>query len=227
MIRSSRATWLGVVRFLEQTVRLPRIKPGFCYYSTEEAMKMHKTRESKQKSRLTRLISLLACTIFAASVFFPFLQAPFLRLVDRPENDYALLWSYKEILTVSYEGTGRKWLEYGFADYWTLQLVWGVTPALFPWLGIIAYTTFEFQIITVSAGVLAVFKGKRKLYLLQTLFAATTLVLLTLVPSAVSGYYDKIFQTGFWLTLASVILCSANLAIEASFLSARAVLKSA
>lgn len=163
----------------------------------------------KMKLHAWRVITILGCIVFTASIFYPFLQSAWLDPSWEKEG-YTIYWSFREVMTDSMSSESGIRQDFTFAYCWTQEQIFGTVPPLFPWFGPITLLMFETQVLTVSASCLAVIKEKRYTIILPTLFAATTLLLMILAHEATSYYSGKTFQTGFWLTAISLTLFSTN-----------------
>jgi len=149
--------------------------------------------------KLLRFLVALTCVLFIVSIFCPFLQAQ-TGLIGIPERSPGpiLLWSFRG--TYEYwEKPGRGLVVEGwwFADYWYRVHDRG---ALGVWIGPLLIFMFEAQVFTALFAALAILRLKRSLLLLSTLLNVFTLFCMWFVSQALSNYYAKEFQAGFWIT---------------------------
>jgi hypothetical protein len=159
---------------------------------------------SKEKLQVSRVLALLGCIVFTASIFYPFLQ---IKWIDTSwgwniRMHSLNFWSFQEA-----DIPENAYSHLAFADYWTYWQALVGGPPLFLSFGRITYYMFATQLLTIAAGFVTIFKQKRYTIALPTLFAATTLVLMILAENAASDLVgQKTLQSGFWLTAISFSL---------------------
>lgn len=164
------------------------------------------------KTLLWRVFTLVACVVFALSIANPFLHIGWYLPMAQYTTSVSF-WSYKEHVFMHY---GNPWqLDYTFADYWSTAQDWRSfqtwnTSWGWIWLGTLSFTMFELQLLSIAFAILTILKEKLSTALLSTLLAAATLSLMFTLYLGIQGFYLVNLEPGFWLTLTSTILFSAN-----------------
>jgi len=148
-----------------------------------------------------RVLGASACALFTLSIFLPFLQAQWFGMripeaVIGPE----VLWSFKETYEYGYMGHNLVVEEWWFAGYWSRG---EFGPGLGSWGGPFLIFMFEAQAFTVLFAALAIFKVRPYLFLSSTILNVFTAFCMWFVSYALSYWYAKTFQAGFWLTFCS------------------------
>jgi len=135
----------------------------------------------------------IACSIFIASIFLPFLQALWIEDFPVPVPGPESFWSFKktEMYGLMFSGWRRE--EWWFADYWRREET--IAPALIFMLTL--------QLLTVSCALLSIFKFKSHLLFSSIVFSILTLFCMWFVSYALGSANYKSFEAGFWLTIPS------------------------
>ena len=148
---------------------------------------------------LLRFLVALTCVLFIVSIFCPFLQVIYGS--EFPEHRLCIIcmWSFKG--TLECRGYVLVVEEWWFADYWRKVCDrWAV------WIGPSLIFMLEAQGFTALFAALAILRLKRSFLLLSTLLNVFTSFCMWFVRQALSNYYWKEFQAGFWLTFLTAAL---------------------
>lgn len=149
-----------------------------------------------------------ACSLFLVSIFLPFLQVWRLEWIGFPEMRPGpqTFWSFKgrfEWWTIG----GNKVTEPWFADYWSqMSYFVFVAQPLGSWITPVLIFMFEAQVVTILSALLAIFRLKPYLLVLSTGFNAFTTFCMWFISEALSSWYSKRFEAGFWVSFPSAAL---------------------
>jgi hypothetical protein len=157
-----------------------------------------------------RVLAAFACVLFIGSILYPFLQVQLFGIETftgspGPET----FWSFK-VTTVYFRTPDNPGVpimrEYWFADYWTEYINYK-TLELGLGIGYILVFMFGIQVLTILFAILAISRVKPYQFLSATIPNVLITFCMWLTSRAfIHPYYWVEFQTGFWLTFASVTL---------------------
>ena len=159
------------------------------------------------RKTVLRVIGASGCALFILSMLLPFLQAQWIGMkipeaAIGPED----LWSFKKTYIHGYMGDHSviRVEEYWFADYWNRG--GELSHELGSWVGPFLIFMFEAQVFTVLFAALTILKVKPYLFLSSAILNGFTTFCMGFVTYAMSRWYEKTLQAGFWITFCSAAL---------------------
>lgn len=156
---------------------------------------------------LQKIPVILGCLLFICSIFFPFYH---LSQYDHGIKQTYPIWSFKSFYPEVYIHEMWRiysWEDHLFCDYWFNELF--MTDFRLSWVFIFMFVT---QILTLAAGMAAIFINRRILAFMSATLCSMVTVLMTYASIAFSELNPTLdsYQQGYWLTYPSILLFLAS-----------------